>query len=102
MSILQINQADTPELEPGPASSLNQMPKSFLLETLQYHPITTPNSPEKSPRGISMINVQSGLSVFGGAKVAVDETRPIGQSGERGEVGCGWDVAHWGGPSPDF
>ncbi|KAJ5406425.1 hypothetical protein N7465_007709 [Penicillium sp. CMV-2018d] len=83
MSILQINQADTAELEPGQASSLNQMPKSFLVETtLQYHPIAIPNSPGKSPRGISMINVQSGLSVFGGAKVAVDETRPIGQGGE--------------------
>lgn len=33
-----------------------------------------------------MISVQFGLSVFGGAKVAADETRPNGQGGERGEV----------------
>ncbi|KAF4760253.1 hypothetical protein HAV15_006644 [Penicillium sp. str.  len=61
------------------------MPESFLIETtLQYHPITPPNSLGNSPRGVSMISVQSGLSVFGGAKVAADETRPNGQSGERG------------------
>lgn len=36
-----------------------------------------------------MISVQPGLSVFGRAKVAVDETRPIGQGGERGEVAVG-------------